>query len=63
MAQMRDLLRKVNITPVSSELHYNLMYYYSENITYWDRSVLDTRKVILPNLYTFEKVFPIPSTS
>lgn len=47
---------------MSSNEQYNMLNYYSEKMTYWDRNAHDTRKAIFPHLYTFEKMFPIPAT-
>ena len=44
---------------MASENSFKFMHYYSEQVSFWDRSTWDTRKVIAPHIYSFEKVFPI----
>ena len=62
MIKMRELLGKVTLQPASSDITYNMLQYYSDKVSYWDRANMDSRKVIFPHLYAFEKVFPIPSS-
>ena len=62
MRRMHAILSQVQLQPVSSDASHKFTNYYSDSITYWDRSTMDTRKAIFPHLYTFEKLFPIPSS-
>ena len=62
MSKMRDIFQNVTITPVSASNEYSMAAYYSELSSY-DRSMHDSRRVFDQPGFMYERVFPIVATA
>jgi len=62
MDRMLKIFRKVSIMPVSASQDYIMAEYYSSELSSFDRSMHDSRRIADQPGYLYERVFPVVAT-